>query len=602
MNSLNLKLAHKGLILVLVPLIFELIFIFVLTLMVIKAENEAKTQITSKQIMKRASEVEKLFRESARQLGSYSLTGNEKFLEQYLSTVGSLKTNQTVFSEFSGTSALQQGVLQDLRSHYEHGVSLLEQAAKIAQQSPETALHLRSEELYAAILRLPNELEVATDRLDTSILTSDLALQNSSHQFKTFLVAGVILNIVMTVGLAFLIFKEIVARVLTIRENSLLLASGQSLQNPVRGSDEIADLDRAFHRMAASLEEATRKERAIVDNAVDVICSINSDCKFTRVSPASLGAWGYTPEELLGKRLVDVITEDGIETALLAFKQSMETGETLSLETRIKHKDGTVRHASWSGSWSRPDKTTFCVVHDSTESKRIEQLKREFVAMVSHDLRAPLTSVQCFLEVLSEGVFANDHDAVMKKARLSNTEISRLVQMVNSLLDVEKMESGKMDVLIAPVEIERIVERSINSVAALAEHKKVQIKPGGGQDIVANADEDLIVQILINFLSNAIKFSPAGSEITVSASQNSKMTKISVTDKGRGIPVEFKDKIFDRFQQVELADSRFRGGTGLGLAVCKAIAEAHQGEIGVDSVEGEGSTFWINLPCNQSEN
>lgn len=596
MKSLNLKLAHKGLILVLVPLIFELVFLFVLTVMVNNAETEAKAQITSKQIMKRASEVEKEFRQGARELGSYSLTGNEKFLGQYIATVDSLKSKQNSFTEFSGTSVLQQGVLQDLRSHCEHGVSLLEQAVKIARQSPESALHLRSDELYAAILRLPNELEMATDRLDTSILTSDLVLQNSSHQFKMLLVGGVIFNVLMTVGLAFLIFKEIVGRVLTIRENSLLLASGQSLQKPVSGRDEIADLDQAFHRMAASLDEAARKERAIVDNAVDVICSVNSDYKFTRVSPASLNAWGYTPEELLGKRLVDVITDDGIEAALQSFKHSMESGETLSLEARIKHRDGTIRHASWSGSWSRPDKTTFCVVHDSTESKRIEQLKREFVAMVSHDLRAPLTSVQCFLEVLSEGVFANDHEAVMKKARLSNTEISRLVQMVNSLLDVEKMESGKMDVLIAPVQIERIVERSINSVVALAEHKKVQIKPGGGQEIVANADEDLIVQILINFLSNAIKFSPPGSEITVSASQNSTMTKVSVTDKGRGIPAEFKDKIFDRFQQVELADSRFRGGTGLGLAVCKAIAEAHNGEIGVDSIEGEGSTFWINLP------
>ncbi|CAN5423815.1 hypothetical protein BH10CYA1_BH10CYA1_02910 [soil metagenome] len=599
MNSLNLKLAHKGLILVLVPLIFELIFLFILTVMVNKAENEAKVQITSKQIMKRASEVEKLFRESARQLGSYSLTGSRNFLDQYLSSVESLKQKQAAFTEFGGASSLQQGVLKDLQSQSTGGISLLDQASKIVQQSPESALHLRSDALYADILRLPNQLEIATDRLDTSILTSDLALQNSSHQFKMLLVAGVVLNVLMTVGLAFVISKEIVARVLTIRENSLRLASGQDLQNPVKGSDEIAELDRAFHRMAASLEEATRKERAIVDNAVDVICSVNGDCKFTRVSPACLEAWGFTPEELLGKRLVDVIADDCIEIALQSFKHCMDTGETLSLETRINHKNGTVRHASWSGSWSRPDKTTFCVVHDSTESKRIEQLKREFVAMVSHDLRAPLTSVQCFLEVLSEGVFADDHDAVMKKARLSNTEISRLVQMVNSLLDVEKMESGKMDVLIAPVPIERILERSINSVAALAEHKKVQINPNGGEDIIATADEDLIVQIMINFLSNAIKFSPAGSEITVSASQSSKTTKISVTDKGRGVPPDFKDKIFDRFQQVELADSRFRGGTGLGLAVCKAIAEAHEGEIGVDSIEGQGSTFWIKLPRAQ---
>lgn len=592
----NLKLAHKGLILVLVPLVFELIFLFVLTAMVNRAENEAKVQITSKQIMKRAADIQKAFRDGARELGSYSLTGSPKFLEQYLSSVESIKRKQISFTEFSGTSNLQEDVLKDLQTHSKQGIALLEQAAKIAQQSPESAMHLRSDELYGAISRLPGELESATDRLDTSILSADLALENSSHQFKALLVFGVVLNVLIAVGLAFLVSKGIVARVLTIRENSLRLASGQELIGAVKGGDEIAELDLAFHRMAANLEEANRKERAIVDNAVDVICSVSSDCKFTRVSPASTAAWGFNPDELMGKRLVDIVTEDGIEEVLQAFKRVMETGEKLALETRIRHKDGTIRHATWSGSWSRPDKTTFCVVHDTTESKRIEQLKREFVAMVSHDLRAPLTSVQCFLEVLSEGVFADDHDAAMKKARLSNTEISRLVQMVNSLLDVEKMESGKMDVLISSVPVERIVERSINSVSALAEHKKVEIKPGSGQELLANADEDLIVQIMVNFLSNAIKFSPAGSQIEIFASKERGMTKISVKDSGRGVPEQFKDKIFDRFQQVELADSRFRGGTGLGLAVCKAIVQAHNGEIGVDSVEGRGSTFWIKIP------
>lgn len=596
MSRHSLKLAHKGLILVLVPLAFGLIFVFILIIMVNRAETEVEAQVTSKQIMKRAGDVEKLFRESARQLGSYSLTGNEKFLEQYLQTIQSLKGKNISATEFSGTSELQKVVLSDLQNRCEHGLVLLEQAAQLVRDSPESALHLRSNQLYTDILHLPGELESATDRLDSSILSSDAALQNSSQQVKALLIAGIIANVLITVGLAIVYSKEIVGKVLTIRENSMRLVAGQSLQTPLDGSDELADLDAAFHRMAESLEEAARKERAIVDNAVDVICSISADVKFARVSPAVYAAWGYGPDDLLGKRIADVVTDDCVDEALQSFKHAMETGETLSLDTRIKHKDGTVRHAHWSGSWSRPDKTTFCVVHDTTEAKRIEQLKREFVAMVSHDLRAPLTSVQCFLEVLSEGVFADDHNAAMQKAKLSNTEISRLVQMVNSLLDVEKMESGKMDVLIAPVSAGTIFERSINSVGALAEHKKIGMRVEGDPTLVASADEDLIVQILVNFLSNAIKFSPAGSEIALSAEKIQSNTKISVTDKGRGIPDHFKDKIFDRFQQVELADSRFRGGTGLGLAVCKAIVQAHEGEIGVDSVEGQGSTFWIKLP------
>lgn len=222
--------------------------------------------------------------------------------------------------------------------------------------------------------------------------------------------------------------------------------------------------------------------------------------------------------------------------------------------------------------------------------------KQELVSMVSHDLRTPLTSVQASLTLLSEGVMGTLPVKAQKEVLNAETNTGRLINLINDLLDIEKMEAGQMRVERSLTDVQSIFQRSAEAVKAFADKQKVTVKIET-TDLDVYADGDRMIQVVINLLSNAIKFSPEGSTVTLNAIPSpGGMVKMQVIDQGRGIPEEFKASVFERFQQVELADAKAKKGTGLGLAICKALVEVHEGSIGVESEQGKGSTFWFTIP------
>lgn len=234
------------------------------------------------------------------------------------------------------------------------------------------------------------------------------------------------------------------------------------------------------------------------------------------------------------------------------------------------------------------------------KARELERVKQEFVSMVSHDLRSPLTSLQVTLDLLSDGTYGELNETGQKRVDTAGKSVIRLVGLINDLLDLEKMESGMLSLNIDSVPIKDLFEQAEASICGFAEQYKVrlEIKPS---EAVVRGDGERLVQVLVNLLSNAIKFSPAGAAVTLSATVESangdgQVCKISVIDRGRGIPEQFRHSIFDRFQQVEKADGQRKKGTGLGLAISKAIVELHGGKIALASEEGKGSTFWISLP------
>ena len=465
--------------------------------------------------------------------------------------------------------------------------------------------------------------------------------------------------------------------------------------------------------MAQSLAEASRKERAVVDNAQDVICLINSVDKFVNVNPACNKVWGYEPSELMGLRLAEIVVSDDVEDTLKAIAATKTGSNTVSFENRIKHKLGREVCTLWSVNWSQQEQSLFCVahditdrklaearirslidnmpvglvvvdenclieavnpkseelfdcpqaelvgknlmqllainntaspdsflasirkspaspasqlpyrrktgeeiyvelslrefetaagnrnlvsIHDVTERRRMETLKQEFVAMITHDLRTPLASIQFTLELFSRMEAAKLSDEW--KARLSGIEngCTRLLQLINNLLDLEKIRSGKLDLDLEVHQLDRLIDCSIDAVRGFAEQNGIELK-GQSLATVVVADEERIVQVLVNLLANAIKFSPAGQSVIVESELLEDVAEIRVVDHGRGIPEAKLEQIFDRFTQVSNADAQVKGGgTGLGLTICKAIIEAHQGSIGVRSQEGKGSTFWFRIP------
>jgi signal transduction histidine kinase len=234
--------------------------------------------------------------------------------------------------------------------------------------------------------------------------------------------------------------------------------------------------------------------------------------------------------------------------------------------------------------------------------KELDRLKQEFQAMITHDLRSPLSAINATLQLLSSGSLGelpSQADTYTKRAKSTS---DYLLGLVGDLLDISKLESKELPMEFSTVSVETIVEKSVDAVRPLAERKEIEIKKDTSA-LEIFADGNRLTRVFVNLLSNAIKFSDKGSSIELSARLDENWLFASVTDHGRGISPDDQRRIFDKFEQIETSDATLMGGTGLGLSICKAIVEAHHGTIGVDSQPGKGSTFWFRIPAeSKAEN
>lgn len=224
---------------------------------------------------------------------------------------------------------------------------------------------------------------------------------------------------------------------------------------------------------------------------------------------------------------------------------------------------------------------------------QLERMKEEFLSMVSHDLRTPLTSVRAALSILQTGMHGQLNEDGVETLEDAEVNVDRLIKLINDLLDMEKLELGKLKLDVEPVCADSIFAASISAVASYAKQQQISLERECPPDLLIAVDRDRMVQVIVNLLSNAIKFTPAGGQVLLSAGAVAERVRLEVRDSGRGISPELCEKIFDRFEQAQ--DSDARRGSGLGLSICKAIVEAHGGVIGVTSKIDEGSCFWIEL-------
>ncbi len=229
-------------------------------------------------------------------------------------------------------------------------------------------------------------------------------------------------------------------------------------------------------------------------------------------------------------------------------------------------------------------------------AQQASQRKSEMLSVVSHDLRAPLTSIKGALSLLNSGVYDKPEGAELLSIAYASCDY--LLNLINDLLNLETIESGGITLEKLQVPARKLIDDAFKLVRSSADAQGITLVTEV-ESVTVMADYDRILQVLVNLISNAIKFSPAQSRIVVSAQSSNEVTTIKVTDQGRGIPSEFRQSIFQRFKQVEAADRSQKGGAGLGLAICRTIVEAHAGAIGVESELDKGSTFWFSLPSTE---
>jgi signal transduction histidine kinase/DNA-binding response OmpR family regulator len=237
-----------------------------------------------------------------------------------------------------------------------------------------------------------------------------------------------------------------------------------------------------------------------------------------------------------------------------------------------------------------------------TERSQLDALKDEFISTVSHELRTPLTSIRGALGLLSSGVIGDVDAKALNLLRIAVTNTDRLIRLINDILDIERMESGRAPLQIRRCSLRDLCKQAIETMTPMADASTVHLElisnsqSPASEGLFFDGDSDRILQVLTNLLSNAIKFSPSASTVRIHTEATPDSILVKVSDEGRGIPSDKLDSIFDRFQQVEPSDARQKGGTGLGLSICRSIVQQHSGSIWAQRNLGPGTTFYVMFP------
>lgn len=301
------------------------------------------------------------------------------------------------------------------------------------------------------------------------------------------------------------------------------------------------------------------------------------------------------PELLEGKNLLDFIHPDERERFSERFKLAYSPSASEPFEAQMILSTARVMEMRWSVEFSNSGNCFFVRAENISAEKTLQRVKQEFVAMIGHDIKTPLGAVIMNTTALEEGVYGPISEAAALCVRGIRKSLLRMVALLNELLEYEKTVAGKTVLQKESVRLRELIEDSVTELSAELEHRRIVVKLEL-TDGSASVDVDKILRVLLNLISNAIKYSPVESVLTIEMVESQNSIEVRITDMGPGIAREYQASIFERFNRIQNESNKTVQGTGLGLPIAKAIVEAHGGLIGIESTPGKGSTFWFALP------
>ncbi|NIJ18674.1 PAS domain S-box-containing protein [Sphingomonas naasensis] len=360
----------------------------------------------------------------------------------------------------------------------------------------------------------------------------------------------------------------------------------------------------ARNRARRRSEDLATRQEAIFASAKDGMIVLNGSGSVESLNSAAARMFGYAPEDLLRRDigiLFEVAPDRGQIESFLRRLQANRNGSAGEVQEFVgRRRDGAVFPLEVSLSPVPLAETTLflAVCRDISERREIEQIKGEFVATVSHELRTPLTSIAGSLGLITGGAVGAIPEKALRLIQIAQSNSARLVRLINDILDIEKIEAGRMTFDIKPITLDHILRRAVRDNAGFAAEYGAQVElepiPAGATVL---ADEDRLTQVVTNLLSNAVKFSPIGGTVRLRVTALDRRFRISIADEGEGIPEAFRDRIFGKFAQADNTDTRAKGGTGLGLSIVREIVARLGGSVTFDSAVGQGATFHVDLPA-----
>jgi NtrC-family two-component system sensor histidine kinase KinB len=509
---------------------------------------------------------------SFKEQGLSEFRGNEAIFLQWL---GRAKDNITIPGEKKIIEAIDRGY-----SKYLGEVS---------------NLHLTSGSNHARAISIYHDLVLPSFRAvrDSCIRLRDLnhetmyAASNRAHKLAIQAVfsisiiglAAVIIGVVFSLFLSRLISRPVTE----LKEAVFHIAQGDyEVQVPVRGTGELAVLADQFNLMAEKLRHyhamnideiiaEKRKSEAIIQSVDDGLVVVDANLLVSAINPNAANIFGVRRDEYLGKHILEVVREEKLVDFIRQFSIVPRRSPAAEIEGVI------------------------LILRDITRLHELDRLKSEFVMIASHELRTPLTSIGMSVDMLLESAVTKLTDQEKELLTVCHEEVQRLRALVNDLLDLSKIEAGKLELALEPVSPGFLCEQASAIMKSQAEAKNLQLTvevPADLPDVLA--DPTKIEWVLVNLLGNAVRYTPEGGHIRLKGEGIGGQVHFSVSDDGEGVPYDMQSRIFDKFVRVKRAASP--EGSGLGLAICKEIVRAHRGTIWLDSTPGQGSTFTFTLP------
>lgn len=501
----------------------------------------------------------------------YIITGDAKFLEPYRNAELRIKANLDAFAALAG-GGTEKDLVADLRSASVEKRRFVARTIELARGGQVSA----AKQLIAG-----GDGKRAMDRIRSLVTTISEQERQKLDQRTAIANAqrAAVRNRALALQLGLIVLLAVAA---------VLVARSQAARNTA---------------LRRARDSAARQE-IIFDSAKDGMIVLNPSGSIESLNPSAAAMFDCAAESLL-RRDIGTLFEiapdrSQIETFLRRLKANRRETYGQVQEFVGRRRDGATFPLEVSVSPVRlADQTLFlAVIRDISERREVEQLKGEFVATVSHELRTPLTSIAGSLGLINGGAAGDVPPKISRLVQIAHNNATRLVRLINDILDIEKIEAGRMQFDVGSVALAPLLDEAVHQTAGYADEFGVivRIEPVA-PDVRILADEDRLMQVMTNLLSNAIKYSPRGETVVVKVEPLDRRYRISVVDRGAGIPEAFQSRIFGKFAQADSSDSRQKGGTGLGLSIVREIVVRLGGSVSFDSQEGQGASFHVDLPA-----
>lgn len=447
------------------------------------------------------------------------------------------------------------------------------------------------------------------DGQDRYIIYSSASLKSAYQSLRA--VTKIIINaasiaLLITLIVGYTISGSITKPINDLNIKANLMAGGDFSQRvEITSDDEIGTLGTSFNYLTEKLDEtlieiSSEKSKldAIINNMADGLMAIDEKGFITLYNQSLLKLLDTKAMVLYGNNLTQLSREIGMNIRLEEIKKSLETSQDGNLVKKTKdQKTLRISTAFYKDDGQRL-KGYALLFHDITESHKLEEMRREFVANVSHELKTPITTIKTYAETLGSGL-VDDEKTQIEFAKTIEKEADRMTNLVKDLLDLSHIDFKKTKWEMEGIKVSELVRENVENLKIYQEDKEQTIKVLENADPVIFGDKNKISQVMVNIISNAIKYTAKGGIIEIEISQDKNYGYIAIKDDGIGIPQQETERIFERFYRVDKGRAREMGGTGLGLAIARDIVREHKGDIFAKSSLGEGSTFTIKLPLKK---